>query len=459
MKRLSIVFVLFLVAFAIGFFIAETERPPYPILYRAYDSLRNNAIVDAVYDRVRDPLGTKTGEPREWNTDTTAFRGQWSPARDRLHLLDETEEEKKRREEFGALAYLRSYELAPPLSSVIRHDAERAWQGLNFYVTAGGPNAFLMDMDGEILHTWTIQFADAFPDFSGFVRIGAEYLRYAHLYEDGRVAAIFARHGMVMLDRDSELLWATEGDYHHVLDIDDDGTILVTGRSVATIPEWGDDENVWEEQICYLNPETGEELRRFSLFDAIDNSQYAALRDLRRDEDGDPLHANTVEILDGRFAGRHPAFRKGNLLVSMRHIDTIAIVDPDTETVVWALTGLTSMQHRPTFLEDGSMMIFNNNNPRRHSQVLVIDPLTQEVLWEYGDDVFFTACCGVAWPLPNGNVLITESQAGRVFEVTRDKETVWDFYNPERRGENDVAIATVYEMCRYPLDYADAWLD
>ena len=38
---------------------------------------------------------------------------------------------------------------------------------------------------------------------------------------------------------------------------------------------------------------------------------------------------------------------------------------------------------------------------------------------------------GAAQRLPNGNTLITESERGRVFEVTPQKEIVWEFWNPE----------------------------
>jgi hypothetical protein len=46
--------------------------------------------------------------------------------------------------------------------------------------------------------------------------------------------------------------------------------------------------------------------------------------------------------------------------------------------------------------------------------------------------------------LPNGNVLITESDGGRLFEVTRAGEIVWNFVNPTRGGANGemIAIAT-----------------
>jgi hypothetical protein len=54
--------------------------------------------------------------------------------------------------------------------------------------------------------------------------------------------------------------------------------------------------------------------------------------------------------------------------------------------------------------------------------------------------------------LPNGNTLITETDYGRVFEVTKDKEIVWEFISPFRTGDNNELIATVLEMIRVELD-------
>ena len=42
--------------------------------------------------------------------------------------------------------------------------------------------------------------------------------------------------------------------------------------------------------------------------------------------------------------------------------------------------------------------------------------------------------------LTNGNTLITESDGGRLFEVTPEGEIVWEFINPVRGGENDEFI-------------------
>jgi len=49
--------------------------------------------------------------------------------------------------------------------------------------------------------------------------------------------------------------------------------------------------------------------------------------------------------------------------------------------------------------------------------------------------------------------------SGRVFEVTRDKEIVWEFLNPARSGEHDELIASIFDLLRIPEEYVAAWLE
>ena len=56
--------------------------------------------------------------------------------------------------------------------------------------------------------------------------------------------------------------------------------------------------------------------------------------------------------------------------------------------------------------------------------------------------MFFSAVQGAAQALPNGNVLVTESTKGRVFEVTRDGEIVWEFWNPDRTAAGNAGRST-----------------
>lgn len=71
---------------------------------------------------------------------------------------------------------------------------------------------------------------------------------------------------------------------------------------------------------------------------------------------------------------------------------------------------------------------------------------------------FFSEKVGRNQRLPNGNTLITETQFGRAFEVTREGTTVWEYVNPARAGEKGELIATILEMRRLPAGAAE-WLE
>jgi hypothetical protein len=177
---------------------------------------------------------------------------------------------------------------------------------------------------------------------------------------------------------------------------------------------------------------------------------------------GDLFHTNSLEVLHGPMGDRSPFFRQGNLLLSILTLDTIAIVDSETERVVWNLTGKWRAQHDPTALPGGHVMVFDNNVGGDFSRVVEIDPLTQEVVWSYegtSERPFYSKTCGTSQRLSNGNTLITESDAGRAFEVTPSKEIVWEFINTRRAGENAEYIALLPEVVRLPPDFPLDWVD
>jgi outer membrane protein assembly factor BamB len=204
-----------------------------------------------------------------------------------------------------------------------------------------------------------------------------------------------------------------------------------------------------------LTPE-GEVQRKLSVLEAFERSPYAALLE-RMPPRPDILHTNTLEILDGRLAERHPAFRRGNLLLSVLELDTVAVLDPGSGEIVWALSDLWRKQHQPTVVGDGRLLVFDNvgAGPDR-SRVLELDPFTREVLWRYGGDPetdFLSRTLGSCQRLPNGNTLITESENGRALEVTPQGEVAWEFASPHRAGEQGELVAVLFEMERLAPDF------
>jgi hypothetical protein len=367
-------------------------------------------------------------------------------------------------ETLQALGYAAATQNRASLRGVTVHDRERAWPGLNFYVSGHGPEAVLIDMDGRVLHRWRKALQEVWPDrrFSPLQK-RSEFWRRARLYPGGEIVAIFEIMGIIRLDRRSRVIWANDMPAHHDMQLTPEGNLYVLSRASELIPDVHPTAKVIAEYICELDPR-GRELRRVSLVDCARRADppYDFVWKAIQGRSGDILHANTLELLaDPAAAGAPSAFRPGTVLTSFRTIDTIALVDLEQEKIVWAYRGDFRRQHEPRMIPGGRLLLFDNEGLKDRSRVLEYDLTEMLPVWRYsGDDKhpFYSATCGANQRLPNGNTLITESDNGRAFEVTPDGRIVWEFYNPHRAGENGDYIASLFEVVRVPESYVADWL-
>ena len=76
--------------------------------------------------------------------------------------------------------------------------------------------------------------------------------------------------------------------------------------------------------------------------------------------------------------------------------------------------------------------------------------------WSYSDPgTFYSSFISGTQRLPNGNTLICSGVQGRVFEVTRGGEVVWDFRNPFTgdKFEGEVPANSLYRAVRIAPDH------
>jgi arylsulfotransferase ASST len=170
----------------------------------------------------------------------------------------------------------------------------------------------------------------------------------------------------------------------------------------------------------------------------------------------DLLHTCSIRMLDGTLAARSPAFRRGNLLLSLRHLDLVAILDPDIGKIVWALTGQWHVPRSAKLLASGRLLLLDNlGTVGAAARVLEVDPFTQQIAWSWGgrpDGQLFSETTGRVERLENGNSLICESKYGRAVEVTPEGQIVWEFVNPNRAGDKNELIAVLCSVERVPKD-------
>ncbi len=227
---------------------------------------------------------------------------------------------------------------------------------------------------------------------------------------------------------------------------------------------------IFGEELIEVNRE-GEVIWRWRQHEHMDVNQCSTLtanRDWAGGKDNNTItdwtHTNTIQELPENkwYDAGDSRFKPGNILQSMRQLDTISIVDRDSGDVVWSYTGDyhggMSGQHDSQMIAKGlpgagNILVFDNGaSPQKDlahcgcSYILEINPSDKSLAWVYDAGHFFharfTASCQ---RLPNGNTLILESLCRRLFEVTPDKEIVWEH----------VYTDTAQRIYRYPYDYCE----
>lgn len=155
----------------------------------------------------------------------------------------------------------------------------------------------------------------------------------------------------------------------------------------------------------------------------------------------DPTHINSVyELPENRwFDAGDRRFRPGNILVSARNLNGLFIIDKRSGKIVWTYTDGLDYQHEammtsPDGPAPGCILFFNNRyharGGERSSVVTLIDPTTGRLVWSYRGLHMFSSTAGSQQPLPNGNLLITSSQGGRIFEIRPSGQVVWQLVPP-----------------------------
>ena len=327
-------------------------------------------------------------------------------------------------------------------------DRERAQPGLNLYVSGHAPEAILMTMDGRAVHRWRYPFERAFPEREP--TNDCAFFRRAALLDDGGLVAIYQGGGVVRLDAGSRLVWrAAAAPYNDLWVAPGGERILILNKQAGERPELRAGAPLLEDFVVTLDG-AGHEVDRASLLDAFERSPFRALLE-PLGPTADIFHSNTIAVLDGPGTGAGGAFAAGNLLVSLREIDTLAVLDPTARQVLWARRGPWRKQHEPSLLPDGRLLLFDNLGAGEgRSRVVAFAPDGDrlEPLWPPPGVTFFSRQSGSAARLANGDLLVVESERGAAYEVDPAGRVVWEFRSPHRAGARGELVATLFDLVR-----------
>lgn len=305
----------------------------------------------------------------------------------------------------------------------------RVGPGLTVY---GDEDSSLIAIDatGSEVQRWTAP---------GFTRV-----EYGVPLAGGRAALLSTDEGVALVDGDGTLRWQTPLSCHHDLWPRTGGGFLVPVHTERAFQG----RRVRFDAIVGLSAD-GDVLRRWDLFEHRD--LFAELHQpspLDVPPGGESItvfdyyHLNAVQELP------EDSLWPGAWLMCLRNVDLVLVLDPERSEVLWSWgPGELEAPHHPTMTDAGTVLIFDNGRRRRWSRVIEVDPASDQIVWTYRQRDFFSDVRSGAQRLAGGTTLITESERGRLFEVTPSGEVVWEYWNPAlSRG----ARRRIYRALRVP---------
>ena len=325
-------------------------------------------------------------------------------------------------------------------TGIVIYKPDKCYRSYTLFPPDHGEYVYLMDMEGNIVHEWHV------PN----VHL-AMLLPNNNLLHDTRFAEDYPR-GLRECDWAGNVVWFYECLFHHDAQRLENGNTIMLNHETVYNPEIYDG-------ICTKNTIIVEVTPKKEIVWLWHSDRH--IEELKRllgikfpRQQMDWTHSNTVQVLPENGAGKKDErFRPGNVLISHRNLDTIAIIDRDTQEITWAWgPGELDCQHMSNMLPNGHIIIFDNGPHRDYSRVVEMDPLTDKVVWEFKDNPsqnMHAKYLSGQQRLPNGNTFICAGgmDDGRLLEVTPDGEVVWDFRNPwaDRAKGRD----KVYRAYRY----------
>jgi len=313
----------------------------------------------------------------------------------------------------------------------------------------GGRWLTAFDPEGRLVWYYTIperiRQAAANHPASGVVRLGNGNLLYQirdfgveEVSPDGRSVRVVEMDGSQI---------------HHDLIQLEDGRVLFIGVEERVIddtanggpPIW----RVWGDTLDVLDLDTREWKQAWSTFDAFD--PFPRVPDRWRHLDR--VEMDMPSIWEWTHANAIYFGRRGNLLLSFRHLDQVISLSPGFETVEWRLGGPDSSftfpdpadqfygQHTASELPNGNILLFDNGNFRPegpYSRALELEldfgTMTARKVWEYRPQAdVYAHRLSSATRLPNGNTLVNfgfrgdgPDQPPVIVEARPDGTAAWE---------------------------------
>jgi hypothetical protein len=311
-------------------------------------------------------------------------------------------------------------------------------------------NMKIINFKGEVHHQWLLDWYKIWPDATHIPKHlvpkgkPGTHIHGSKLLDNGDILFNFENLGLVRLDVCGNTVFKLAYPTHHSIHEADDGTFWIPGQIYHQTPlaDYPNYKVPFKDDTVVQVSQDGEITTEISIMEILKKNNYEGLMYLStiksRDTSvtGDVYHLNDVEVFPSTM--EEGVFKHGDIMVSLRNINTVFVFDPKTLKIRYLTAGKFVRQHDPDFIDGNTISVYDNNHiapnsfEKNHSKIVVISALTDEMITYAGvqeSHHFYSNIMGKHQWLDNGNLLILESMNGRVLEINKQKQLVWSYNN------------------------------
>ena len=312
----------------------------------------------------------------------------------------------------------------------------------------------------KVLHTWnpdidkfnqSIEKNNEFKYLTRDANNSRQLLFHPKLTKDGGL--LFNSGPLRKIDACSNLIFQNQHDiFHHSIETDIDGNIWVPSqmypqslpiRKVARkiMAEGG----YMDDAIVKLSPKGNILFEKSVSQIFIDNGLEYLLFSMGESFEIDPIHLNDIQPvnIDGEF------WKKDDVFLSLRHQSMVFLYRPSTNKIIWKSNKFFH-QHDVDILNDHEISVFENNAKKfvngglvdGHNEVIIYNFKTNQYSSYLEKSLIKndirTIGQGRSEILPNGDLFMEETDAGRILFFDDDGSLKWTYLNRADNGVNYV---------------------
>jgi hypothetical protein len=355
-------------------------------------------------------------------------------------------------------------------TGVLKWNKEKAFNGYTVIAPSFTKTTYLIDMEGDIVHEWA---SEDLPGLYAELLPNGNLLRGVRRPEEVPTNYGGSSSGVQEIDWNGKVVWEyiirdEMHAHHHCFKRAPNGNTfilcwekksyeesLAKGRAPGTMEKYGytyngvNQRGLWPDYVIEVN-KAGKIVWSWHCWDHVGTGVDELDINFRLPlptgylAQGDWTHYNTIDYCE----------KNDIVLLNSRNFGEFYFIDRKTGKIVyrWGNPSAYGKGREPSFADDGDQVLFGPHCPQftetgtvvlfdngwlrpelNRSRVIEMDPKTGDIVWEFlsnNPNSFSSPFQGATQRLPNGNTLVTSSNAGQIFEVNLAKEVVWVFVTP-----------------------------